>query len=93
MLEPLDRETAKLFGLGGSGVGVVGVASNSPVARRGFGRGVLVEIDGVPVRTVRQVRRIISDARPGEVLAFRYLNLDPSGEPVGRTNHVRVPTR
>jgi len=91
ILQPLDSATADLFGLTGPHVAVVGVEPNSPVARRGFQNGVLVEIDGIAVRTVQDVERAISDARPGDILALRLFNLDASGVPLGRTNHVRIP--
>jgi serine protease Do len=91
MLEPLDRETAETFGLGEIGVGVMGVEPDSPVGRRNFGPGVLAEINGVPIRTVRQAKQIIADARAGEVISIRLLGMSATGQPQGRTDHVRIP--
>ena len=89
----LDDNAARRFGIpsGLSGVVVSGVEPMSPTDEALLERGlVILEINRMPVTSVRDFHRIVGTARPGDILAF-YLFVPAGGQRTLRTVRIDAP--
>ena len=89
-VEALDANTAERAGFTGPGVVLTEVAPGSAAARRGVAtylRHKLVRINEADVATPADVRAVLEDVDPGEIVSLHFQN--PDGEE--RVVNVRMP--
>lgn len=61
------------------GVGILGVAQDSPAAKAGLQNGdVIVKVDDTPVATAQQLQELLAQHKPGDTLHITFLR--PPGE-------------
>ncbi len=88
-IEDMDRASAREFGYEDvDGVMITDVEVNGPAARRGVVPGFkILELNREPVEDISDVRRIMADVNPGEIVTLHMATPSDSRQIV----HVRVP--